>query len=214
MGQKRGDYYASPIIILLCGVTISSYTGNFRRGFNGLTIKLLKFIALPLQLTITFTLLIFSAYQTVLATLNYEKTMIKFAHGYKVTKELDEYSKGRRSVNYILRSTRLYSSNSNYVHQDKITFCTGRDNAIQRLPDCLRANNVEKIALSSENRHKIKDDLSQCKEEETFFVGRNPFSSKKLVITSVQLQEAGKKLVLRDLKYGINLPNVLFKKYQ
>lgn len=180
IGQKRGDYYTSPLIILICGSTLHDFGNSYNDPLNELFIKLFKFLALPIQVATSVPLLIFSTYQTVMATLNYERQMNLMASGYQVTQDLIKYANGRRYLNYLTRGAKLYSPSSNYVSSNKIKYCIGEQRNPSRLYTCIKKYDIDVVALGNDTKQKLENKLESCSVFKTVSAARNIFNRKDL----------------------------------
>lgn len=177
IGQKRGDYYACPIIILLCGVSLSSHELIMRQSIKNWTLKFFNFIAMPIQLLITSLSLIVCISQTVMATFYYEKTMNRIAYGYHITKEIDKYSSGHRYLNYFSRNTTLYTKNFNYVASHRVSLCAGKDELASSLYECIKKYNIKAIAVREDTKLKLGNKLKNCSKRDTLIATRNIFNT-------------------------------------
>ena len=141
-------------------------------------LAIFQFVALPVQLVITAVTNAASISQSILASIDFEKTMKRTAYGYQISKELDEYSAGRRSLNYVSRSTQLYSDHSNSINPDIIRRCLGENHNISMLPYCMKMNKAQTVALSKMIKSELEDSLSKCQKKQSFLGARNPFNLK------------------------------------
>lgn len=179
IGQKRGDYYATPLIVLISEVKLivpHFYGLKSAQHAWQFLLAIFQFVALPVQLVITTATSAASISQSILASINYNKTMKRTAYGYQITKELDEYSAGRKSLNYVQRNTKLYSDHGNYIDKDKVLRCMGENHNIYKLPYCMRINQIQTVALSQKNKSDLINSLDKCQERQSFFGARNPFN--------------------------------------
>ncbi len=182
IGQKRGDYFASPAIILLCGSSMNSDLNSISEALSKVLFKVFKYIALPIQIAISLIGLLVSTSHNVWAIFNYEKMMNHTAYGYQLTKAIEKHSKGQISLNFLLRNTMLYRQDHNFIGKDKILLCIGNKvNKNNKLIECLKKYKIRVVALSNSDRLKLESKNLECIQKEIKIPARNPFNSSKFV---------------------------------
>ena len=169
--QKRADYYAPAIIILLYGI-------QFRLKYKPLLLK--SFILLlGFQVALFLVLSGLSISQSIYASMDFNSAMKHQAYGYAITKEIESIAGIHAYSNLVTRNTRLYS-NTNYVDKDKFSKCvTNNENLINKYSYCARLLSVKFIAATLDSNI---DDEPQilCETKSTNLASRNFFNKRQI----------------------------------
>ena len=182
-GQGRPDYYACPIILLLCGRTlIGSCAPSFRSSLgNTLQIKInniayIGFIAILIgQVFLWLFLSLSSIYQSLAALNSYENSMLTNAWGYHTSKIIN-LNATPPFADLKHRNTRLYYRIP-YVSGDRFNACVDNidaDKPAQALQTCMAKLNVNTLVV--ERGIIAKQDGFSCKSYVATIGSRNPFN--------------------------------------
>jgi hypothetical protein len=179
--QGRIDYYASPLVLLICHSSFGASKNSFdSTSFIGESFYKLAFMLILVQGIVFYGLLGTSMYQTLMTSITYNKSMKSWAYGFdaadQLNKSLPPY------VNLLTRNTRYYFSRD-YVDADKFKRCMSQvlpkeSNDQAAIEACMSGLNVRSI-LAPEMTLQTDGKL-ECEITTVSSSGRNPFNRAKI----------------------------------
>ncbi len=163
--QPRGDYFTFPIIILLCSTCKINLKSSTSITFNYL---------ISIQVIFTTLLLLFLIYQNFIAIFDYEKTMNKYASGYKISRVVKALEEPVLIYNH--RQARLFYD-FKFVENEKFHRCEIEKN----FQLCLQTFTVNSFIINEalfNNKGLFELNNWHCKKININEAKRNPLSTK------------------------------------